>query len=205
MENRVESFSSNKKNGTFRIAKMKVESAQAMTGILLMCYPVMLVVDGLALSAWANHLKTKMLKTWDQLMRDPSASLDLSFPKTKLSQFGSVVWAVFDFVQHSLQPLSRTSLDAIAFARKVGAALHLEQIEFRMGITFEADARAGITSRDRLLFDLYSAVISTAATLARREVPASGADDDDGVDCLGHRTVRATADFHGCAAYASRC
>jgi class 3 adenylate cyclase len=92
---------------------------------------------------------------------------------TKLRQFGSVVWVVFNFVPHSLQPLSQTSLDAIAFARKVGEALHLEEIEFRMGIAVEADARAGIASRDRLLFDFYSAAMSTASTLARRAAPAT--------------------------------
>jgi hypothetical protein len=42
-----------------------------------------------------------------------------------------------------------------------------------MGIAVEADARAGIASRDRLFFDLYSAAISTAATLVRRTSPAT--------------------------------
>jgi hypothetical protein len=52
-----------KSNNQHDLWKNKGGSAQTMTAILLMYYPALLVVGALALSAWANHLKTKMLKT----------------------------------------------------------------------------------------------------------------------------------------------
>jgi class 3 adenylate cyclase len=92
---------------------------------------------------------------------------------TRIRRLGSAVWIVFNLAPHSLQPLSKTALDALTFCRNVGEVLHDEVIEFRIGIALEPEARAGVVSKDRLLFDFYGQAMVTAHTLARRAAPGT--------------------------------
>jgi hypothetical protein len=92
---------------------------------------------------------------------------------TRIRRLASSVWVVFNLVPHSLQPLAKTSLDALAFCRTVGEVPHRERLEFRIGVAMEAEGRAGVVSKDRLLYDFYGQAMVTAATLARRASPGT--------------------------------
>jgi class 3 adenylate cyclase len=91
---------------------------------------------------------------------------------TRLRQLGGALWIVFNFPPGE-RGIAATACDAIAFCRDVGAALRGEGMQCRVGADAEAAARAGMVSRDRLLFDLYGHAMNSAAALARKAAPGT--------------------------------
>jgi homoaconitase/3-isopropylmalate dehydratase large subunit len=90
---------------------------------------------------------------------------------------GNAIWVVFNLAPANIvrgiggQQIAESAEHAILFCKEVAEALKRAEMQFRMGIAAEASARAGMISQDRLLFDLYSQAMATAANLARQATP----------------------------------